>query len=301
MLRTLREGYRLLREAALEFAREDPFTQAGALSYYTIFSLAPFLLLLVAIVGLVYGEEAARGEVVERLSDLVGSEAASLAQDILARAHAAGGGVLSAVVSGLVILFGATTAFSQLQSAIDHIWGSRPQQGGWKTTVRGRLLGLVVILALGAAVITLLVASSLVSALSALPGADYFGWFWRVVDLALSLSLMTGLFALLFKLLPNAEVRWREALVGAATTSLLFTGGKWAIGVYIGRVGVGSAYGAAGSMVALMAWIYYSALIVLFGAEVTEVYARHHGQEIVACSGPRPADQAGEPARPGPG
>lgn len=288
-MRRLRESYLLVKDAVKEFTSEDPFTQAGALSYYTMLSLAPFLLLLVAIVGLVYGEEAARGEVVERLQHLIGGEAAGVAQDILAHAHKAGGGWLSAVISFVVMLVGATTAFGQLQSALDHIWSAAPREGNWRSTVRGRLLGLVVILALGAAVIALLVAGSVVSALSALPGTAGLGWFWRLVDLGTSLTVMTGLFALLFKLLPHAEVRWRDVLVGAATTSLLFTVGQWAIGVYLGRVGVGSAYGAAGSLVAVMAWVYYSSLIVLFGAEVTQIYARRSGHAIVSCARLDPA------------
>ncbi|PCC71472.1 membrane protein [Nannocystis exedens] len=281
-MRTLRKIFLLLKDAALEFTREDPFTQAGALSYYTMLSLAPFLLLLVAVVGLIYGEEAARGEVVDRLAHLIGGEAAGLAQDILAHAHKAGGGLLSAVISGVVMLVGATTAFGQLQSALDHIWSATPSQAGWRNTLRGRLLGLVLILALGAAVVALLVAGSIVSGLSALPGFEGLGWFWRLVDLGVSLTVMTGLFALLFKLLPNAEVRWREVAIGAATTSLLFTVGQWAIGVYLGRAAVGSAYGAAGSVVVLMAWVYYSSLIVLFGAEITQVHARRSGRAIVS-------------------
>lgn len=281
-MRILREWFFLLKDAVAEFTREDPFTQAGALSYYTMLSLAPFLLLLVAIVGLVYGEEAARGEVVDQLAHIVGAEAATLAQDILAHAHLAGGGWFSAIVSGVVLLIGATTAFKQLQSALDHIWSAAPRNDSWRTSLRGRLLGLVLILALGAAVIGLLVVSSLVAALAALPGAAGLGWFWRVVDLAISLTTMTGLFALVFKLLPNANARWRDVLVGGAFTSLLFTFGQWAIAVYIGRVGVGSAYGAAGSVIALMAWVYYSSIIVLFGAEVTQVHARRGGHPIVS-------------------
>ncbi|WP_434420698.1 YihY/virulence factor BrkB family protein [Nannocystis pusilla] len=281
-MRTLRKIFLLLKDAGLEFSREDPFTQAGALSYYTMLSLAPFLLLLVAIVGLIYGEEAARGEVVDRLEHLIGGEAAGLAQDILAHAHKAGGGWLSAIISGVVMLVGATTAFGQLQSALDHIWGAAPSQTGWRNTVRGRLLGLVLILALGAAVVALLVAGSIVSGLSSMPGVEGLGWFWRLVDLGVSLTVMTGLFALLFKLLPNAEIRWREVAIGAATTALLFTVGQWALGVYLGRAAVGSAYGAAGSVVVLMAWVYYSSLIVLFGAEITQVHARRSGRAIVS-------------------
>jgi membrane protein len=276
-MRSLRNMISLVKEAVVEFFREDPFTQAGALSYYTMLSLAPFLLVVVAIVGLVYGDEAARGEVMERMARLAGDDAAAVARQLLDRAYAGGSGRLSAIVGVTGVLVGATTVVARLRAALDRIWDVQPKASSWRALICGRLLSLVFILVLGVAVVALLVVGSVVSALAALPGATGLGWAWRVVDIVGSLAVMTVMFALLFKLLPSARFAWREVFVGAAATSLLFTLGRGVIALYIGRVGVGSAYGAAGSVIVLMAWIYYSALIVLFGAEITEVYARRAG------------------------
>lgn len=286
-MRRLRNMFSLVKEAVVEFFREDPFTLAGALSYYTMLSLAPFLLVVVAVVGLVYGDETARGEIVERLAQLAGDDAATVAQMVLDRAYAEGSGRLSAVVGLAGVLVGATTVVARLQKALDKIAGANAESGSWRKLVCNRLLGLLFILVLGVAVVALLVAGSVLSALAALPAASALGWAWRVVDAATALVVMTVLFAVLFKLLPSARFAWRAVFVGAVTTSLLFGLGRWAIALYIGRFGVGSAYGAAGSVIVLMAWIYYSALIVLFGAEVTEVYARRAGAAGTGAAGHR--------------
>lgn len=301
LVRSLHRGYALLQETVREFVREDPFTQAGALSYYTLLSFAPFLLLMVAIVGLVYGEEAARGEIVGRLAGLVGAEAATVAQDVLAQAHRGGGGGLSAIVGGVFLFVGATTAFAQLRSALNAMWGVQPTQKTLWALVRTRLRGLLVIMALGAAVVAQLIAGSVIAALAALPGADALGGIWRLADLGVGLAVMTALLAILFHTLPDATIRWRDVWVGAAVTALLFTVGRWAIALYLGRASVGSAYGAAGSAIVLMAWIYYSSVIVLFGAELTQIYARRLGADVVPGPGAVPVGPEGHcpPDRPG--
>lgn len=257
--------------------REDPFTQAGALSYYTMLSLAPFLLVVVALVGLFYGDETARGEIVERMGQLAGKEAATVAQQALDRAYAGGSGRLSALVGIVGVLVGATTVVARLQAAIDQIWGVKRRGGGWRKLVGSRLIGLLFILVLGGAVVALLVVGSIVSALAALPGAAGLSWVWQVINVVGALVVMTGMFAALFKLVPTTRMPWRSVVVGAIATSLLFVVGRGVIALYIGRVGVGSAYGAAGSVIVLMVWIYYSALIVLLGAEITEIHARRTG------------------------
>lgn len=288
----MRKLWTLLKETAGEFVAEDPFTLAGALSYYTLLSIAPLLLMIVAVAGLVYGEEAARGQVLATFESSIGSEAAGLAQEVLAQAHRTGSGWLSAVIAGIGLVVGATTAFAQLQGALDKIWGVK---GGPKPVVallRGRLLGFLFVVVLGIAVVASLIASSVLSALASHTGGAAWGYVWRLADIGVPLVLMTGLFAVLFKVLPDAVVRWREVWIGAAITSLLFAVGRVAIGVYLGRSGVASAYGAAGSVIVLMVWIYYSSIIVLFGAEITQVYARRHGQAIVG----RFAAASAEPA-----
>lgn len=295
-MKRVRDVWSAIKDAVTEFMGEDPFTQAGALSYYTLLSFAPFLLLLIAVVGFIYGEEAAKGEIVGRLSGMIGPDAAKVAQDVLAHANKAGGGVLSAIIGGVVLLAGATSAFGQLQGALNQIWGVKPAHSGIWGVLRARLLGFLLILMMGAAVIALVVGSSVVSALAAMPGIDGVPGLWRLADLATAFVVMTALFAMMFKLLPDATVRWRDVWVGAAITSLLFSIGRWGIGLYLGRASVGSAYGAAGSVVVMMAWIYYSSIIVLFGAEITQVYARRFGADIVAAEGrPLKAGQLREP------
>lgn len=278
----LRKVWSLLKETVTEFVGEDPFTQAGALSYYTLLSFAPFLLLLIAIVGFIYGEDAAKGEIVGRLQGLIGGDAAKVSEDVLASTQRTGGGVLSAIIGGAFLLAGATTAFGQLQGALNKIWGVKPAHTGIWAMLRARLLGFLLILTMGAAVVALLIASSVIAALASMPGVDGVPGLWRLGDLIASFTVMTALFAVLFKLLPDATIRWRDVWVGAALTSLLFAIGRWGIGLYLGRASVGSAYGAAGSVVVLMAWIYYSSIIVLFGAELTQVYARRYGADIVS-------------------
>jgi membrane protein len=271
--------WKLARQTIAEFIEEDPFTLAGALSYYTLLSLAPLLLMVVAVAGIIFGEEAARGEVLAKLDLAIGTQAAGLAQDLLANAYHRGSGWVSAVIAGVGVLIGATTALSQLQSSLNKIWGVQASKRAWYALVRTRLLSLLFVLVLGAAVIASLVASSVITALSSRT-TETLDFVWRIADIGVPLALMTGLFAVLFKLLPDAEVRWRDLWVGAAITSVLFTLGRLLIGMYIGRAGVTSAYGAAGSVVGLMVWVYYSAVIILLGAELTQVYARLFGGDV---------------------
>lgn len=276
----MRKVWNLLKQAGVEFAGEDPFTLAGALSYYTLLSIAPLLLIVVSLAGFFYGEEAARGEVMTQLETMMGGEAAGFVESTLAHAYTKGSTWFSAVVGALGLIFGATTAFGQLQSSLNRIWGVTAPKRPLPGVVRSRLLSFLFILLLGAAVIALLVASSVISALRGLPGIEALGFVWRLVDIAVPLAVMTAVFAALFKWMPDARVRWRDVWIGAAMTSLLFTIGRTLIGIYLGRAGVGSAYGAAGSAIVLMAWIYYSSLILLFGAEMTQVYARLYGGDV---------------------
>lgn len=290
----MRRLFTLVKETVVEFIDEDPFTLAGALSYYTLLSLAPMLLMIVAIAGLVYGEAAARGEVMGTLQSAIGPEAAKLAQEALAHAYERGSGWLSAVIAAVGLLVGATSAFAQLQAALDKIWGVKAPPQPWLALLRGRLFSFLLVVVMGATVVASLIASSIISAVSdRLSGAGLeLDWLWRLADIGVPLVLMTALFAVLFKLLPNAVVRWREVWIGAAITSLLFSLGRVGIGFYLGRSGVGSAYGAAGSVIVLMVWIYYSSIILLFGAELTQVYARRHGADVVARFPKKPAAEA---------
>lgn len=309
----MRKALTVVRTTLTEFIDEDPFTHAGALSYSSLLSFAPLLLMVVSVAGLVYGEEAARGEVLTQLEAAIGRPAAELAQQVLAHAFQQGSGWLSATIAVIGVIVGSTTALAQLQAALDKIWGVKPPKQAWYAVVRGRFMSLLFIMLLGAAVVVSLVASSVITALSARTVAAL-DVVWRVADIGVPLALMTVLFAMLFKLLPNAEVRWRDVWIGAVITSVLFTVGRLLIGFYVGRAGLTSAYGAAGSVIGLLVWVYYSAVIVLFGAELTQVVARWDGGEVkqrrfrigaheaVSADTPGssgPADAAPRAARPG--
>lgn len=290
----MRKLFQLVKQTVSEFLKEDPFTLAGALSYYTLLSLAPLLLMVVSVAGLVYGEEAARGEVLAKLEMAIGTPAAQLAQDVLAQANQQGSGFMSAVIAVVGVVIGATTALSQLQSSLDKIWGVTGSRRAWYAMLRTRFISLLFVMLLGTAVIASLVASSVITALSN-NTIEALDWLWRVADIGVPLVLMTGLFAMLYKLLPDAVIRWRDVAVGALITSALFTLGRLLIGIYIGRAGLTSAYGAAGSVIGLMVWVYYSSVIVLFGAEITQVYAHRFGGDVRQrkfhgeVSGPVPA------------
>ena len=275
----MRKLVQLVKDTVGEFVKEDPFTLAGALSYYTLLSLAPLLLMIVSVAGLVYGEEAARGEVLAKLELAIGTPAAQLAQDVLVHANQHGSGFMAAVIAVVGVIIGATTALGQLQTSLNKIWGVTGSKLAWFAMLRTRLMSLFFILLLGTAVIASLVASSIITALSNHTVAAL-DWIWRVADIGVPLVLMTGLFAMLYKILPDAVIRWRDVAVGAMITSALFTLGRFLIGIYIGHAGVTSAYGAAGSVIGLMVWVYYSSVIVLFGAEITQVYARRFGGDV---------------------
>lgn len=291
----MRKLVSLVKQTFTEFAAEEPFTLAGALSYYMLLSLAPLLLMIVSIAGLVYGEEAARGEVLAKLEMAIGAPAAELAQEVLANAYHQGAGWFSATVAIVGVLLGATTALAQMQGALDRIWGVKAPKRAIVALLRGRLMSLIIIMLCGTAVIASLVASSVITALSSRT-VDALDFIWRLADIGVPLVLMTALFAMLFKLLPNAEVRWRDVWIGALLTSALFTLGRILIGIYIGRAGVTSAYGAAGSVVGLMVWIYYSSIIVLLGAELTQVYANNFGGDVRQRHFMGEPDEAEQPA-----
>lgn len=270
--------FSVLRDAVTEFLAEDPFTHAAALSYYSLLSLAPLLVVVVAVAGIAFDEATARDAILTWITAVMGPGAAGFIADILNHARSTGASWLSAILGLVGVLVGATTAFSHLQTAINQIWGVTPPKRPIWDLLRVRGLAFVFVLLLGAAVIALLVATSVVSNLRGREGPAALGLVWRLLDLLGPLALMTALFAALFRWLPDARVRWRDAWVGALCSALLFALGRHGIGLYLGRAGIGSAYGAAGSAVIVMIWIYYSTLIVLFGAEVTQVRARHLGE-----------------------
>jgi membrane protein len=267
--------WEVLERAAIKWSADDCLTLGAALAYYTVFSLAPVLVIVIAVAGAVFGPEAAQGEIVGQIRGLVGEEGATAIQSLIQSASRQGAGPRATIIGLLVLLFGSTSAFSQLQSALNTVWEvPAPTHGGLWAMVRARFLSFAAVLGTGFLLSVSLVLSAAVAALGR------FGWGWvpgigRLLELADflgSLVVHTLLFAMIFKLLPDAAIRWRDVWVGAGVTAGLFSIGKLVIGLYLGRSELGAAYGAAGWVILVLAWVYYSAQIVLFGAEFTRAY-----------------------------
>jgi membrane protein len=266
----------LIKRAAIKWNADDCLTLGAALAYYTVFSLAPVLVIAIAVAGSVFGQEAAQGEIVSQIRGLVGEEGASAIQSLIESAGRQDAGGRATLIGLLVLLFGSTSAFSQLQSALNKIWDVEPEthSGIWDM-VRARFLSFTAVLGTGFLLSVSLVLSAVVAAFGR------YGWGWlpaigpmlELADFLGSMLVHTLLFAMIFKLLPDASIRWREVWLGAGVTAGLFFVGKLAIGAYLGTSEVGAAYGAAGWVILILAWVYYSAQIVLFGAEFTRAYA----------------------------
>ena len=263
---------------------------SAALSYYTIFSLAPMLLVMISVLSIFFGREAIQGQVFSQIHDLVGNDAARQLQEILKNASLSDKSGVAAAVGIGTLLIGATGVFAEIQSSINYIWSieARPAKG-WLKYLKTRLLSFSLILTLG----FLLLVSLGVNAIVDLLGqqlAKYFSEasviFFYVVNLAVTLLVITTLFAVIFKVLPDGKIRWRECFVGAAFTAILFGIGKFGISFYIGQSDLGVTYGASASIIILLTWVYYSSIILYFGAEFTKIYANTQGTNI------RPSEHA---------
>ncbi len=288
---TAAQTWPLLKEAASEWIDDKATTLSAALAYYTVFSLAPLLILVVAVVGLFWGGQsgAVQAQLIGEIRGMVGAESAEFIRSILENAERPGsGGIFATVVGVVMLLLGATAAFAQLQMSLNTIWEVKPApEYGLKGVIMSRVLSLGLVLTVGFLLLVSLVLSVAISALGSLMGEEGIPQpLIQIINLVISFGIITLLFAMIYRYLPDAEIAWRDTWVGAFVTALLFVVGKFCIGLYLGSSSMGSAYGAAGSLVILLVWIYYSSLILFFGAEVTQVYARRFG------SGIKPAEHA---------
>jgi membrane protein len=271
----------LLREATANWVADHAQSMGAALAFYTIFSIAPLLLIVIAVAGMVFGEEAARGEIYAQLQGLLGTTGARAVQGLLESVRQPADNVPAAVFGVALLFVAATSVLAELQDSLDRIWRApqrTPHGGLWKL-VRARLLSFGMILGIGFLLIVSLAFSAAMRALSRWWDPDSSSWatFSGASELGLSLLLLTAVFAMIYKTMPRAQIAWRDVWVGAAVTSLLFSAGKWLIGLYIGRSGITSAFGAAASLIVVLLWVYYSAQIFLFGAEFTWVWSHRHG------------------------
>jgi len=279
-----RDLFSLLGSAAAGWSDDNAMRLSAALAYYSIFSLAPVLVIAISVSSLVFGQAAARGQVANQLRELAGDRAA-IAIQALAQGADRRNASLSATVIGLVvILFGASGVFSELKGALNTIWGVTIRPGRpMLTLVRERFISFSMVLGVGFLLLVSLLLSAAVAALSqslgnmlALPASV-----WQIADLVVSFAIVTLLFAMIFKVLPNVHIRWRDVWIGAAATAFLFTIGKILIGIYLGTSAIASYYGAAGSAIAILLWVYYSACILFFGVELTKAYVEKFGAGIV--------------------
>lgn len=272
----------LLKETVEEWQRDKVSQMAAALAYYTLFSIAPLLVIAVAVAGAVFGQEAARGEVVAQIQGLLGKAGAEVVQTALANTQnpQSGNGIVPFIISTLALIFGASGVFIQLQDSLNAVWNVEPSpQAGVKAVVRKRIFSFAMVITIGFILMVSLIVSTTLAALSTFTNQLFpaLESLWRLVNIGISLGVFTLLFALIYKYLPDIHIAWKDVLVGAFFTSILFSIGKELLGFYLGNGSFGSAYGAAGSVVTILAWIYYAVQIMLFGAEFTQVYTRKYG------------------------
>lgn len=278
MLRTI---WTLLKDSVNGYIEDDALSRGAAIAYYTIFSIAPVLVIVIAIAGLVYGPEAARGAIVGQLRGMIGLDGAEAIQAMIASASNRKSGILATIFGIVTLLITATGVFGEMQAGLNVIWKAAPSPHTSTVSrlVRARAASLGLVAALGFLLVVSLAASAGVTALAhvlqrVLPNIDLL---LHVVNFLLSYTLITLLFAAIYKVLPDHPIAWYDVWIGALATSFLFTVGKTAIGIYIGSSQVASSYGAAGALVIVLLWVYYSAQIFLFGAEFTKAFAHRHG------------------------
>jgi membrane protein len=286
---------RLLAETVREWREDHADRLAAALAYYTMFALAPLLIVVLAIAGVVFGDEAARGALGHQIQGLIGGDGAALIEDMVAAARRPAEGRMAALLGFGLLLFGATGVFGQLQDALNTIWEVVPRadRGLWRL-IRTRFLSFTMVLGTGFLLLVSLVLSTGLTALQDAwgPTSEPAVWLWQGLNMLLSLALTTLLFGMIYNILPDVDIAWRDVWLGALITAVLFGVGKQAIGLYLGHSSVASAYGAAGSLVVILLWVYYSAQILFFGAELTQVYANRHGSGSEPSRGAAPVTEA---------
>ncbi|MEO6825222.1 MAG: YihY/virulence factor BrkB family protein [Nitrosospira sp.] len=277
----IKQTWSLVKAAFSSWLDDYAPSMGAALAYYTMFSIAPLLLIVISTAGLVFGEEAVRGEIFGQLQDLMGNQGAQAVQGLLQSVSEPKEGMAATVIGTVLLLIGATSVFGELQDAFDRIWRApdRDKTGGIWRLIRTRLLSFGIILGIGFLMIVSLIVSAAIAALG-----KWWGPFFSnleviatVLNFVFSFVLMTAIFAMLYKFMPRVKIHWKDVWAGATVTALLFTVGKILIGIYIGKSAISSGFGAAGSLVVVLVWVYYSAQIFLLGAEFTWVYAHAHG------------------------
>ena len=279
-----RKALRILSETGNSFLEDEAFKLSASLSYYTIFALGPVLIIIISLAGIFFGRDAVQGEIYGQLNELVGSEAALQIQDIISNIQQTHSTTTGALIGAIVLIIGATGVFTEMQGSINFIWSVRAKpKKGWLKYLMNRLLSFSLVLGLGFLLLVSLIINAVLTLLSdklikIFP--DYTLSFFNLLNTAIILIVITGLFTVIFKVLPDAVISWKDALIGSALTAALFLAGKFLIGLYLGKANLGITYGTAASIIIILTWIYYSSVILYFGAEFTKVYALHAGEGI---------------------
>lgn len=279
------KGFIEIFKNAFEGFSDDKVTKlSGSLAYYTVFSMGPLLIVIISLCGLFLGREAVEGKIYGQLSGFVGSDTAVQLQEIIKNASLAGKSKLAAIIGGIILLIGATTIFAEIQDSINSIWGLKPKpKRGWLKMLQNRILSFSVIISLGFLLLVSLSISSIIDGFSDrlkahFPDVTIVAFY--IINIMITLLVTSLIFGVIFKVLPDADIKWKDVIAGSVATAFLFMLGKFGISFYISKSNVGSTYGAAGSLVILLLWIYYSSLILYFGAELTKAYAVKYGSPI---------------------
>ncbi|GMU22172.1 MAG: serum resistance protein BrkB [Phycisphaerae bacterium] len=274
----------LLKTSSIEWWNDNTFRLAASLAFYTVFSLAPVIVIAVAIAGLVFDQEQATHQITHEIEMLIGPQGGKAVRQLSMDMEAIGTSRTAALIGIVTLIVGSTVVFAELQSALNHIWDVKadPHRGFWASLIRERARSFAIVLGVGFLLLVSLVLSAGLSAAETYMDGRItnLAWLWQVLHTAGSFVIVSLLFAMIYRYLPDVRLTWRDVTIGSAVTALLFTAGKYLIGLYLGRMALGSTYGAAGSFAVLLIWVYYSALICFYGAEFTSVYARRYGSRI---------------------
>lgn len=284
MKKKFRAFYKFNKQVISEYIADNVLKYSASLSYYTTLSLAPLIIMIISVSGILFGKEAMRGEIYGEISGLVGNEAALQIQETIQNIHLNNNTPFATVISVIILLVGATGIFGEMQDSLNKIWGlkTKTRKVWWKLLL-DRLISFSLILSLGFVLTVSLILNAIVAAISTRLNNFIMGagdTMLPMVDSVLSLGITMGMFATIFKVLPDAKIKWKDVLIGAFITATLFTLGKFAIGFYLGQSNLASVYGAAGSIIIIMIWIYYSSAILYLGAVFTKVYATCYGGKI---------------------
>jgi len=282
---SLKKGWQLIKKAGGEFLTDNAIKLSASLSYYTIFSMGPMLVVIISFAGIFFGKEAVEGKIYGQIKGLIGSEAALQIQNIIAGIQHTRESITGAIIGIIVLIIGATGVFTEIQGSINYIWSIRAKpKRGFLKLLRDRLISFSLVISCGFILMVSLIINALIELLN-----DRLQLYFKnvtvvvfyIVNIILIFVIITVLFAIIFKVLPDAKIRWKDSLVGASFTAIFFLIGKFLIGLYLGNSNIGLTYGAAASIIIILTWVYYSSIILYFGAEFTKVYAIEHGSGIV--------------------